>query len=571
MANKKYTKEQVKEALELYKKNHEAAKYVPARTTITLSNGSIVNLGNLLNSIKSGNTEISGELREYIIGLFPNQFENNRKTYNEEQIKEALTIYKKKHQESTYIPRKAVVTLKDGTKINLGNLGYIIKRGNINISADLSSYILSLFPNQLKNNARVYKEEQLKEALLIYKNEHQESTYIPQKTVVTLKDGTNIRLGTWGNNIKSEGYNISEDLKEFVISLYPKHFKNNKVYTDENLMEIPNSKEEEPLDTYEEEIMLKKRHLTIDKVLKKFNLNIDELNFYLEKIRINKEIDISKPIDYRGKTLRSYCLEQGYNYDIVKKAIRLYKFCKHDTFDQLINRVLITSKQDENTPSTWIYEKYGNLIGQVLIYLGLDSNAILKNMSQNVISLEEAIRHDIFLKEKKNTVTTWLEEPFNYFIARIDNNKSKEENEQDLVIYFSDFVKKYNLTQVESKVLQNSITRYINVMREYQIVDVGLETKEGKKIKKITKYNLNAEEIEESFFVPLAFDQGVLLGRQSELYKRRQLLRQYIIDWDYFTDEEKDDLQSTFTKEELYYINNSREKINETVKVLRKK
>lgn len=108
-------------------------------------------------------------------------------------------------------------------------------------------------------------------------------------------------------------------------------------------------------------------------------------------------------------------------------------------------------------------------------------------------------------------------------------------------------------------------------MREYQIVDVGLETKEGKKIKKITKYNLNAEEIEESFFVPLAFDQGVLLGRQSELYKRRQLLRQYIIDWDYFTDEEKDDLQSTFTKEELYYINNSREKINETVKVLRKK
>ena len=72
-----------------------------------------------------------------------------------------------------------------------------------------------------------YTEDQIKEALLIYKNEHQESTYIPQKTVVTLKDGTNIRLGTWENNIKSEGYNISEDLKEFVISLYPKHFKNN--------------------------------------------------------------------------------------------------------------------------------------------------------------------------------------------------------------------------------------------------------------------------------------------------------------------------------------------------------
>lgn len=172
------------------------------------------------------------------------------------------------------------------------------------------------------------------------------------------------------------------------------------------------------------------------------------MNFYLEKIRINEEINISKPIDYCGKTLRSYCLEQGYNYDIVKK---------------------------------------------------------------------------------------------------------------------------YNLTQVESKVLQNSIARYINVMIEYQIVDVGLETKDEKRIKKITKYNLNTEEIEESFFVPLAFDQGVLLGRQSELYKRRQLLRQYIIDWDYYSDEEKDALQSTFTKAELYYINNSRKKINETVKVLRKR
>ena len=77
---------------------------------------------------------------------------------------------------------------------------------------------------------------------------------------------------------------------------------------------------------------------------------------------------------------------------------------------------------------------------------------------------------------------------------------------------------------------------------------------------------MNEENIEESFFVPLFFDQGVLLGKQKKLYQRREVLRQYIIDWNYYTEEEKELLTTTFTKEELHYMEQSRKEIDQVIK-----
>ena len=59
--------------------------------------------------------------------------------------------------------------------------------------------------NQSKSGddmAKKYTEEQLKEALEIYKENHKDSVYIPQNAVVTLKDGTKVNLGTWGSHMK---------------------------------------------------------------------------------------------------------------------------------------------------------------------------------------------------------------------------------------------------------------------------------------------------------------------------------------------------------------------------------
>ena len=64
----------------------------------------------------------------------------------------------------------------------------------------------------------------------------------------------------------------------------------------------------------------------------------------------------------------------------------------------LVNRVVTENK---NEISTWIYENYGTSLPAKLRYLSFDSDILLKEMSQKIISLEEALAWDAFQKEKK--------------------------------------------------------------------------------------------------------------------------------------------------------------------------
>lgn len=47
---------------------------------------------------------------------------------------------------------------------------------------------------------------------------------------------------------------------------------------------------------------------------------------------------------------------------------------------------------------------------------------------------------------------------------------------------------------------------------------------------------------------------------------KEEVLRQYIIDWNYYTEEEKELLTTTFTKEELHYMDQSRKEIDQVIK-----
>lgn len=509
-----------------------------------------------------------------------------KQAYTEAQLKEALKIYKEEHKNSDHIPYRAVVTLKDGAKVNLGTRGTYIKTRKKSISPELEKEIISLFPTQFEDNRRTYLEEQIREALDIYKRDHKDSDHILRSAAVTLKDGTKVNLGTWGNNVKRGTTRISLGLRKKVLELFPNQFKVIKksktgkasTSTFQKYKDLFDGNEEKAKrvveclkELRERRQSRKKQEWNIDNLLQEFDVNLEQLDSYLNRTKPEDRSAPSSPLKYHGETLRSYCIEHGYNYDLISKAVRLHDFCSHDTLEQLINRVITTYQQEgQHAPSTWIYEKYGNLVKHELTYLHLDSNAILKNMSQNVISLEEAIRHDVFLKERKERTNDWLEEPYNYLVEEIDSEKGKEETEKDLVNRFYGLVEEYHLDQSEYQVLWNSISRYINTMREYQMLDVGLTTNEEEKIEKIKKYRMEEEDIEESFFVPLSFDKGVLVGRQSELYKRRNELRQYIIDWDYYSEEEKEAWKSKFNSEELHYINKTRKDIDKTIQSVRK-
>ena len=129
-----------------------------------------------------------------------------------------------------------------------------------------------------------------------------------------------------------------------------------------------------------------------------------------------------------------------------------------------------------------------------------------------------------------------------------------------------------HLMNEEIEVLKKCFINYLQTVREYQIIDVGLEGNEEKKKEKIKQYNFTEEEIEESYFVPFRFEEGILLEEKSELYKRRELLRQYIIDWDYYTGEEKQEVKEEqhLTEEEFSVMEKLRKEINQMTEGIQK-
>jgi len=65
---------------------------------------------------------------------------------------------------------------------------------------------------------------------------------------------------------------------------------------------------------------------------------------------------------------------------------------------------------------------------------------------------------------------------------------------------------------------------------------------------KIISYQLSNKDIEESFFLPLEFNEEA-----TESCNRQYLLKQYIIDWNYYSEDEKKSIisQEKFQKEEV--------------------
>ena len=311
----------------------------------------------------------------------------------------------------------------------------------------------------------------------------------------------------------------------------------------------------------------KKQTWSIDNILKEFD--VDEERLLKQLGRVREQEKERKPVLMKGKeTLRKFCMDNGYNYEVIARAVKLHQILPSTSLEEVMNRAIIDyNHHGQKRPSTWIYEKYGNLVKHILTNLNLDSSAILRNMTENVVTLEEAIRHDSFLRCRKNSSNAWLEEPFNYLVEELDNTKEEEQVVEDIVGMGKKLIEEYHLIGEEFSILVESFGRYANAIRGYQMYDVGLETNEEKRLEKIKDYNMPEEDIEESFFIPLKFENGVLLGRQSELYQRRNLMRQYIIDWKEYSDSEKVEVirKNYFTTSEVEYMERTRRQIDKAI------
>lgn len=137
-----------------------------------------------------------------------------------------------------------------------------------------------------------------------------------------------------------------------------------------------------------------------------FDVDLETLSSALHKRALYTEPTPSKKLKKlmidEKTNLREYCINNGLNYTVIQKAIRLKQegLCDED-LQSLINRVITEyNKKGQSIPSTWIYTKYGNetLVRHLILSMCLDPETILRDMSKNCISLENAIENNCFVR-----------------------------------------------------------------------------------------------------------------------------------------------------------------------------
>ena len=607
----KYKEEEYQEAFEIWLSENpgKTVNDVPARTIVKTSNGEELKLGLKINNLRrtlkgQGRSKISDQQKEYWVKLHGLSTENQlekREQEKELKYREALEIWLSENQEKAIndVPVAATVRISTKEEINLGNkindLRKALKgQGTSKISESERKYWVEEKGLTTENKTeKVNQEQELKyrKALEIWLSENKEKTVndVPARTIVKTSNGEEIKLGIKISNLrqalKGNGSNkISDSQRKYWVEKHglkaSKEKTSDTTTTLEKYIEQFNGDEEKAKrvvqtlkNIREKRKSKKKEEWNIDNILKEFDVDIEKLISYLNKTK-TESTKKSKTLEYQGKTLKEFCIENSFNYDVISRAVRLHEIGIHGNLEELINRELVNyQKHGQKDAATWIYEKYGNLVKHVLLYLNLDSSSIIKEMTSYQITLEEAIRHEVFKHTKEKQENNWLEELYEYLIDEVQEDKSKEQTTDDIANMFAILVKEYHLTKEEMNVLWNSFSKYIKTIKQYQLVDVGLETNEELRLEKIKDYKLEPEDIEESFFIPLEFDKNVLIGRKSELYQRRQLLRQYIIDWDYYTELEKQEIiiKNKFTNEEISKIEKTRTKINETIDLVEKR
>lgn len=286
----------------------------------------------------------------------------------------------------------------------------------------------------------------------------------------------------------------------------------------------------------------------LSRLLEEFNIDINTLNTFLNRTTPSKK-NQPHPIMYKGETLKSYCLRNGYNYTIVYRILKIYKELPNKSFNELIPLALDTyRKKGQNKPTMWVYEKYGVLLKHLLLLINIDSNGILYNMKKYCMSLEEAMRHEIFKRNIPNKKYKWLEELYNYLISTLDSNKKEDELTTEIANKFYILNKEYSLTEEERSILFNLLEKYIISIRKYLAYSCIFESNEELRVKKALDYQLSFTELEDAYFNSLRIQNKTILPLEHPLIKHLQLLKVYYL---YFSSLPKEDQEYIIKKENL--------------------
>ena len=430
-----------------------------------------------------------------------------RQNIPEEIYREAILQWKRDHPEKKYLDIKRKET------IELNGIGTI----NIGVLVQTRRYIYSAMQEGKSYGTRkklteeqitwdtehgmiwdydAWQEKNYREAILQWKREHPEKKYLDIKfsEIMELEGIGQINIGvlvskrrciykamqqgkSYGERKALTEEQITWDTEHVMIWDYKKYQEEEKKRQEKRKSSIEKytnlfggdcSKAERVVQCLEglreKRRSRKKQTWSIDNILKEFDVDEEKLLKQLGRVRAQEKE--RKPVLMKGEeTLRKFCIDNGYNYEVISRAVKLHQILPSSSLEEVMNRAVIDyNYHGQKRPSTWIYEKYGNLVKHILTDLNLDSGAILRNMTENVVTLEEAIRHDSFLRCRKDSSNSWLEEPFNYLVEELDNTKEEEQVVEDIVGMGKKLIEEYHLIGEEFSILVESFGRYANAI-----------------------------------------------------------------------------------------------------------
>lgn len=175
----------------------------------------------------------------------------------------------------------------------------------------------------------------------------------------------------------------------------------------------------------------------------------------LEKIEEDIPTKNNDYLTYKGESLYRYCLDNGYNYWVIRNMIEKYKVDPDEALFQY-------KQNGQQIPHKWIYEKYGVLFKHLLLKYGFDSNRVIKLMNNEGYTLDDALVKLVFISDNKlsSLQSNWL-----YDLYDLINSSSPNELENIYETFYVD--------ENEKEILRKKHFKIEKVKRDLLLFDIS--------------------------------------------------------------------------------------------------
>ena len=285
----------------------------------------------------------------------------------------------------------------------------------------------------------------------------------------------------------------------------------------ERRKEIVNTNEFGNLTYYDISLILGIKYSKLQELLEQGN-SIDDIIDSKEYITKNKVTRESTKLQ-NGQSLKEYCIENKLNYGCIYWAMK--------TYGKTLNEAVSTyNYQGQETPKTWIYEKYGLLLKHLMLNESIDVDRVVSYMRKEYLPMEEAVKkYVIRVNSKKAKLDKeWMEELYDVLS---DDSISKQD--------YDDYVSYFYVDEQEEKCIKQSKEKFTNVKRKILLFELAEVLREGiftpqEEKRLFEEYNIAEDEVDIIFkdlYKPFT-DPGILMGKKQnsittpEVEKKRE-------------------------------------------------